>query len=125
MERHTGRRIFMGVVKVLLVIVLAYLIASWGKKAYDFGYGIFSQEAVSLPPGKDVAVTVSEGMSGQELGQLLENKGLVKDANVFYIQFLLSKEKEKLMAGSYLLNTSQTAEEMLKIMAGEAAETEE
>lgn len=124
MKHRTGIRIFMGVAKVLLVVVLAYLIASWGRKAYDFGYGIFAQEAVTLPPGKDVAVTLSLGMSGQELAQLLEDKGLVKDANVFYIQFLLSDEKDQLLAGSYLLNTSQTPEEMLKIMAGKA-ETEE
>lgn len=120
MEYHTGRRIFMGVVKVLLLVVLVYLLATWGMKAYEFGYGVFAQEAVSLPPGREVAVTLAEGTSALDLAKTLENKGLIKDANVFYIQYLLSEQKDELKAGSYLLSTAQTADEMLKIMAGEA-----
>lgn len=120
---QTGRRIFFGVLKLLMVVALVFLLSSWGKKAYEFGYGIFAQEAVSRPPGRDVAVTLDSGMTGWELSVLLEEKGLVKDARVFYVQLLLSKEKNSLKKGSYLLNTSQRPEKMLKILSGQA-ETE-
>ena len=122
MDYHTGRRVFMGILKIFLLIVLLYLLVTWGKKAYEFGYGVFAQEAVSLPPGREVAVTLAEGTSVTNLAKTLKNKGLIKDANVFYIQYLLSEQKGKLKAGSYLLSTAQTANEMLQIMAGETGE---
>jgi len=124
MEYHTGRRVFMGIVKLLLLGVLVCLLVTWGMKAYEFGYGVFAQEAVSLPPGREVAVTLAEGTTIGNLAKTLENKGLIKDANVFYIQYLLSDQKDKLKAGSYLLSTAQTADEMLRIMAGETEESE-
>lgn len=118
--KQTGIRIFFGVLKALLVVALVFLLSSWGKKAYEFGYNVFAREAVSRPPGREVAVTVDDGMTGRELSLLLEEKGLVRDANVFYVQFLLSKEKNNLQKGSYLLNTSQDPEEMLKVLAGQS-----
>ena len=121
-ENHTGRRVFFAVLKLLFLVALVFLVSSWGKNAYDFGYSVFAQEAVSRPPGKDVAVTLDEGMTGYELAKLLESKGLVKDANVFYIQLALSKEKNNLKKGSYLLNTSMTPEEMLKVLSGQGEE---
>ena len=122
---HTGRRIFFGVLKLLLLVVLVFLLSSWGRSAYKFGFDVFAQRALSSPPGKDVAVTLDNGMTGREIAQILEDKGLVRDADVFYIQMLLSKEKDKLKKGSYLLNTSQTPEEILKALSGQTeAESE-
>lgn len=123
---QTARRIFFGVLKLLIAVALVFLLSSWGKKAYEFGYGVFAQAPVSRPPGRDVAVTLDSDMTGRELSGLLEEKGLVRDANVFYVQLLLSREKDSLKKGSYLLNTSQSPEEMLKILSGQAeAESEE
>ncbi len=65
-------------------------------------------------------MTLDEGMSGRELAEILKEKGLIRDENVFYIQLLLSDDKDRLKKGSYLLNTSQTADEMLKILSQEA-----
>ena len=124
-EKTTGICITFGVLKILFFVLLVFLLASFGRKAYQFGYSIFAQQAVSLPPGKDVAVTLDEGMSGRELAGILKEKGLIRDENVFYIQLLLSDDRDRLKKGSYLLNTSQTADEMLKVLAKDTeAETE-
>ena len=48
---------------------------------------------------RDVLVQVEKGISAEELGQLLEDKGLVRDHNLFYLQL-------KLSAYSCLLYTS-------------------
>ena len=58
-------------------------------------------------------------MSGKEIGELLEGRGLIRDAAVFRVQFALSDYKNAIVPGSYILNTSQTAEEMLAILAGQ------
>lgn len=119
-DTHAGIRIFWGVLKLLMAAALVFLLSSWGRKAYDFGYSVFAQEALSRPPGRDVAVTLDNGMTGMEVSRLLEEKGLIRDANVFYVQMLLSKEKSRLKKGSYLLNTSQSPGEMLRILSGQA-----
>ena len=52
-----------------------------------------------------------------DIGQILEDKGLIRDAKLFYIQNLLSHYKDKLQPGTYVLNTSMTMEEMMEIMS--------
>ena len=61
-------------------------------------------------------------MSEKEIGQLLEDKGLVKDGNLFYLQLKLSAYSKKLVPGIYTLNTSMTAKEMMVVMAGKKKE---
>lgn len=56
-------------------------------------------------------------MSFGEIAKLLEEKKLIKDKNVFRIQYLLSEYKGEIEPGSYVLNTSQTAEEMLRVLS--------
>lgn len=117
MKKQTGIRLFFAILKLFALAALVFLLYAYGKKAYSFGYQVVAQEALSRPPGKDVAVTLDNGMTGEELAELLEEKGLVRDAKVFYVQMLFSKEKHQLKKGSYLLNTSQTPEEMLKVLS--------
>lgn len=116
MKKQTGIRLFFAILKLFALAALVFLLYAYGKKAYSFGYQVVAQEALSRPPGKDVAVTLDNGMTGEELAELLEEKGLVRDAKVFYVQLLFS-EKHQLKKGSYLLNTSQTPEEMLKVLS--------
>lgn len=127
-QQSKAKTALFGILKALVFIIIIMLMVYYGKKAYSFGYKIFAEETVSNPPGKKVAVTIIEGMNGAELGKLLKNKGLIKDANVFRIQYMLSEYKDELKQGSYVLNTSQTSEEMLAILSGSAekeSETEE
>ena len=56
-------------------------------------------------------------MSFGEIANLLEEKKLIKDKNVFRIQYMLSEYKGEIEPGSYVLNTSQTAEEMLRVVS--------
>ena len=58
-----------------------------------------------------------------ELGNLLEEKKLVKSGVLFMLQLTVLDYDDKLKAGTYTLNTSQTAIEMMQVMAEE--ETEE
>lgn len=55
---------------------------------------------------------------------MLEEEGLVEDANLFYAQLKLSAYSGKLKPGVYALNTSMTAREMFVIMAADTDDTE-
>lgn len=90
--------------------------------AYDFGYRIFAEEPVSEAPGRDVSIAVTDDMSMKDIAKLLKNKGLVRDANLFYFQEKLSEYKDLLKPGVYELNTSMTAEEMLAVMGTKTEE---
>ena len=64
-------------------------------------------------PGKDVVVTIEPGMSKSEIGQMLEDKGLIRDAQLFVFQVYLSDYKNSIVPGTYTLNTSMTAKQMM------------
>ncbi|MCI8482776.1 MAG: endolytic transglycosylase MltG [Lachnospiraceae bacterium] len=110
---------------VLIFILILFVILKAGTGAYDFGYRIFTETAVDRKPGQDKTVRVLKGMNGMELGSLLEEKGLVESGILFAVQLRLSSYYSKVKPGKYTLNTSQTAEEMIQILAGEEIEEKE
>lgn len=111
------------VIKVVLAIGIIFLVYKLAIGAYQYGYRIFEDKPVSEKPGREVTISVTEGKSAKELAEILESKGLVKDATVFYLQYMLSSFKDELLPGVYALNTSMSAEEMMEIMS-EAPESE-
>ena len=125
MKKKRSAALFVGmsVCRLLIWVLAAWILIKAGKSAYSFGYQVFAQKPVSSPPGKNVSVTVSEGMTGAELGKVLKNRELIRDARVFQVQMELSEYKNQIHPGTYILNSSQTADEMLAVLAGEA-ETE-
>lgn len=56
---------------------------------------------------------------------MLEERGLIRDANLFVIQELLSENHGKIQSGIYDLSTAMTAEEMLNVMSADAPEEED
>ena len=116
-------KVLFAFIKVAFSIMVIFLIIFCCVKlctvGYDFGYRVFTEPAVADEGmGRDVVVSVTSDMSQKELANLLEDKGLVEDANLFYLQLKLSAYANKIKAGDYVLNTSMTAKEMMVIMSG-------
>lgn len=107
------------VLKVILAVVVIVLVYRVAISAYDFGYKIFDETAISEAPGREVTVSITSGKGAKEIGQILEDKGLIKDAKIFYIQNMLSSYKGKLKPGSYTLNTAMSSEEIMAAMSPE------
>lgn len=106
----------------VLVIVIVY---KGAVTAYDYGYRVFQEPPVAEKPGMDISVEITVGKSALQIGKILEDKGLIRDAKLFYVQNLLSHYKDKLRAGTYTLNTSMTMEEMMEIMSAQEPEETE
>ncbi len=123
--------IFMSfIVRASLLAVAILVVFRTGEKAYDFGFRIFTEEAVSPAPGRDVAVTIVKGDSTTDVGKMLEEKGLIRDYKLFIIQKKCSEYDDDIKPGFYTLNTSMTADDMFAIIAGKkdgegSEETEE
>ena len=112
----TGAR---GILKILIYICLLLVLIFAGKTAYEFGFDIFNQQPVaSAQEGTEVTVEVTAEMNEGEIGEMLIENGLIdEDLLVFRAQVLFSGYHGKLLPGTYILNTSQTVDEMLEILS--------
>ena len=109
-------------VLVLLIVFIGVFKAS--AFCYDFGYRIFSEPPVAAVPGTEVVVQIDEGDSAFDIGEQLEEKGLIRDSELYVAQYYLSAYVDKLLPGTYTLNTSMKTKEMLVVMSTPVEETE-
>ena len=110
---------FMGfIVRASILASAILVIFKTGQKAYDFGFRIFTEESMSPPPGREVAVTIVQGDSTMDVGKMLEEKGLIRDYKLFWVQKKCSVYDDDIKPGFYTLNTSMTADDMFAIIAG-------
>ncbi len=93
--------------------------------SYEYGYRVFSEAPVTEGEGVDKVIEIPMGSSAMEIGEILQESGLIRDRKLFFMQELLSSYRGDLKPGNYTLNTSMTAEEMMKVMSGEAEKEEE
>lgn len=112
------------VIKVAVFGFIIMYIFRFATAAYDYGFRVFAEEPVSTGEGRTISVYVEDGNSPKDVGNMLQEKGLIRDANLFMIQELLSESHGKIQPGIYDLSTSMTAQEMLAVMS-EQAESEE
>ena len=124
-SREIVESVFSIAFKIVLVVVAAMFIYKYAVVAYDYGYRIFSEQPMTSGEGRKVEVPITEDMDVKEIGQVLENKGLIRDANLFRMQERLSENHGKIQPGLYELSTSMTAEEMITVMSERAADSEE
>ena len=108
-----------GVFKIALYVCVVVLIIWIGRTTYQFGYDVFNQQAMSPGEGQEVTVVIQEGDSVYDIGRILERKGLVKDALVFYVQEKISNYRGQLKPGTYLLSTAYTPTRIMGILAGD------
>lgn len=109
---------------IMLTLVIIYGTVRVGMTAFDFGYRVFTESPMEETPGTDMIVTIESGMDAKEIGELLKEKKLIRDENLFFFQLNLSAYADEIIPGTYTLNTSLTAKEMMIIMSTEP-ETEE
>lgn len=111
---------------ILVALLVVVGLVELGSYCYDFGYRVFTEAPVDAAPGRDVVVSVTSDMSEHDIGEMLKDEGLVRDANLFFAQLKLSAYSGKLKPGVYTLNTSMATRDMLVVMAAETEEgTEE
>lgn len=104
------------ILKVAVAVLVILAIYRGAIAAYDYGYRIFEEPAMSSGEGRSVKVTITEDMSPQEMGQLFLSKGLIRDEKLFVLQYYLSEFQKNLKTGDFELSTAMTVEEMMEAM---------
>ena len=113
------------IIKVVVLAAVVVFIVRGASKAYDFGYRVFADEPISVSGGRTITVGISENMSVKDIALMLEEKGLIEDADLFVVQELLSAYHGELRPGIYDLGTDMTATQMMEIMSASGQETDE
>ena len=105
------------IIKVAVVAVAVIFVFRTATQAYEFGYKVFADEPVSVVGGRTITVGVSESMSVNDIGKMLEEKGLIEDDKLFVVQEMLSAYHGEILPGIYDLSTDMKTEKMLEIMS--------
>ena len=105
------------IIKVAVIAGAIGFIFRGATQAYDFGYRVFADQPVSVTGGRTITVGIAENASVKDIAQMLQEKGLIEDSNLFIVQELLSAHHGKILPGIYDLSTEMTAGQMLEIMS--------
>ena len=112
------------IIKVAVIAGAIVFIFRGATQAYDFGYRVFADQPVSVTGGRTITVGIAENASVKDIAQMLQEKGLIEDSNLFIVQELLSAHHGKILPGIYDLSTEMTAGQMLEIMSTPVEEAE-
>ncbi len=103
--------------KIVVAVLIVMFTYKYALLAYDYGYRIFGETPLTSGEGRTVMVTIEEDDDVKKIGEILENKGLIRDGELFVLQELISDYHNDLLPGTYELNTSMTAEQMMEVMS--------
>ncbi len=117
--------VFETALKIVVLVVIVMYVYRTAATAYDFGYRVFAEEPVSRSGGRIISVAVAGDYTVRGLAEMLKDKGLIMDADLFVVQELLSEYHGKLQPGIYDLSTAMTADQMMAIMSATAEEEKE
>ena len=111
------------VVKVVVAAVVLMFIYRYAIVAYDSGYRLFGETAIDEEPGREVSLVVSKGDTAEKIGEMMEQKGLIRDSWLYIVHEKLSDLENGVAPGTYELNTAMTVEEMVEIMVNYTEES--
>lgn len=112
------------IIKIAIAAVVIIFVFKAAVSAYDFGFQLFADIPVSEGEGRTVSVTISEMQDSKDVGKLLEEKGIIRDATAFIILAKLSESEDEIQPGSYELSTSMSMEEILEVLCATEDTTE-
>ena len=111
--------------KIIAAVLIVMFVYKYALLAYDYGYRLFGERPITSGEGRTVSVVIPEDADAKKVGEILEMKGLIRDAKLFRLQEFVSDYHDCILPGEYELNTSMTAEEMLAVMSTEQEEDKE
>ena len=122
----TAVNIIKKAIYLIAMVVIVILLVRGAAKAYDFGHAVFMDESMtSKEDARDVTITIAEGDSVLDIGNMLERRGLIQDAYVFLAQSYCYEAGRKLVPGSYDLATDMNAKEIMNAIVTQSSQTKD
>ena len=118
-QKQEGTKIAMDVagfimhllLNIVFYAVVIFAIYKVGITARDFCYQVFGAYSMDAEPGINAEITIKDGASTMEVAAALEMNRLIPSRYSFYLKVQLMGHK--ILAGTYILNTSMTYDEIL------------
>lgn len=104
---------------LILVIVLIYALPKVAERSYKLARDFVEQsdkENSNEIVSKQVDIVIPSGASTSQIAKILEENGLVSNADLFTIKVKFSEYDGTFKKGSYSLDTSMTDEEIMEIL---------
>lgn len=119
-QKRQGTKIAMDIVGFILHLLLniifyaivIFAVYKVGITAREFCYQVFGAYTMDAKPGINMEITIEEGASTMEVAAALEMNRVIPNRYSFYLKVQLMKHK--ILAGTYILNTSMTYDEILE-----------
>ena len=109
---------------LVLVILFAFAVVA-GRSAYETGYRIYTEPAMSTTAqAKEISIEIPGGMNERDVAELMEEYGLCRSQKIFYLQILLSEYKGKIKPGVYTLSTDMVPRDIIATLSGKNLEEE-
>ena len=122
----TAVNIIKKAIYLIAMVVIVILLVRGAAKAYDFGHAVFMDESMtSKEDAREVTITIAEGDSVLDIGNMLERRGLIQDAYVFLAQSYCYEAGRKLVPGSYDLTTDMNAKEIMNAIVTQSSQTKD
>ena len=96
---------------IIFYAVVIFAIYKVGVTAKDFCFQVFGDTTMDAPPGINVEITIGEGASTMEVASSLEMNRVIPNRYTFFLKVQLMNYK--ILAGTYILNTAMTYDEIL------------
>lgn len=96
---------------ILFYVAVIFAITRLSTMAYDFTYQIFGNESLEPAPGRDIYIQIKKGESTMNVAGKLEINRVIENKYSFYMKAKLNKQK--LMPGTYLVNSSMNYNQIL------------
>ena len=97
---------------IIFYAVVIFAVYKVGITARDFCYQVFGAYTMDAAPGINAEITIEDGASSMEVAAALEQYRLIPNRYSFYLKVQLMGYK--ILAGTYILNTSMTYDEILE-----------
>ena len=96
---------------IIFYAVVIFAVYKIGITAREFCYQVFGAYTMDAAPGINAEITIEDGASSMEVAAALEQYRLIPNRYSFYLKVQLLGYK--ILAGTYILNTSMTYDEIL------------
>ena len=96
---------------IIFYAVVIFAIYKVGITAREFCFQVFGNYTMDAAPGINAEITIEDGASTMEVAAALEQYRLIPNRYSFYLKVQLLGYK--ILAGTYILNTSMTYDEIL------------
>lgn len=96
---------------ILFYTIVVFMVYKVGTTAKDFCFQVFGNYTMDAAPGINAEIVIPDGASTMEVAAALEMNRLIPNRYSFYLKVQLMEYK--ILAGTYILNTSMTYDEIL------------